>query len=67
MTKPLVSLGIAETVFYAPVAPLAMYLMYRNRRKPPRLAWYPFILLTLSKSEYQTFSFLRVNLYALAI
>lgn len=41
MAKPLVSLGIAATAFYAPVVPLAMYLVYRNWWRPPKLAWYP--------------------------
>jgi hypothetical protein len=49
MAKPLVSLGIAATAFYAPVVPLAMYLVYRNWWRPPKLAWYPFILLSLMR------------------
>jgi hypothetical protein len=49
MAKALVSLGIAATAFYAPVVPLAMYLLYRNWRRLPKIAWYPFILLSLSK------------------
>jgi hypothetical protein len=49
MAKPLVSLGIAATAFYAPVVPLAMYLLYRNWWRPPKIAWYPFILLSLMR------------------
>ncbi|KAF4213267.1 hypothetical protein CNMCM5878_000162 [Aspergillus fumigatiaffinis] len=49
MAKALVSLGIAATAFYAPVVPLAMYLLYRNWRRLPKIAWYPFILLSLMR------------------
>ncbi|KAH6658154.1 hypothetical protein BKA67DRAFT_557303 [Truncatella angustata] len=49
MLPPLAALGIAETVFYAPIAPLAVYLVHRNWPTRPRVAWYPFILLSLMR------------------
>jgi len=48
MLDPHTSLGIAQTVFYAPMVPLAIYLMKRNGRIRPRMAWWPLIPFSLS-------------------
>ena len=42
--------GIAQTVFYVPIVPLAIYLLYRNAGKSPRMAWIPLVPFSLSKS-----------------
>ena len=42
------SLGIAQTVFYLPMVPLAIWLMVRNGRIRPRMAWWPLIPFSLS-------------------
>ena len=43
------ALGIAQIVFYAPIVPLAIYLMVRNGKIRPRMAWWPLIPFSLSK------------------
>lgn len=42
------SLGIAQIVFYVPIVPTAIWLMKRNGRIRPRLAWWPLIPFSLS-------------------
>lgn len=42
------SLGIAQIVFYVPIIPTAIWLMRRNGRIRPRLAWWPLIPFSLS-------------------
>ena len=43
------SLGIAQVVFYVPIAPLAIYLMVRNWAYRPRMAWWPMVPLSLMR------------------
>ena len=43
------ALGIAQIVFYVLAVPLAIWLMARNGKQHPRMAWYPFIPFTLSE------------------
>lgn len=47
MLCPRLSLGIAQTIFYLPVLILAIVLFVRNFRYHPRMAWWPFIPLSL--------------------
>ncbi|UNI20250.1 hypothetical protein JDV02_006353 [Purpureocillium takamizusanense] len=49
MLDPHTSLGIAQIVFYAPMVPLAIYLMKRNGRIRPRMAWWPLIPFSLMR------------------
>lgn len=43
------ALGIAQIIFYVPAVPLSIWLMVRNGKQHPRMAWYPFIPFTLSE------------------
>lgn len=43
------SLGIAQTIFYAPIVPLVIFLMIRNGKIRPRMAWYPLIPFSLMR------------------
>ncbi|RFU74339.1 hypothetical protein TARUN_7966 [Trichoderma arundinaceum] len=43
------SLGIAQIVFYVPIVPTAIWLMKRNGRIRPRLAWWPLIPFSLMR------------------
>ncbi|KAM0246893.1 hypothetical protein ACHAQJ_010051 [Trichoderma viride] len=43
------SLGIAQIVFYVPIVPTAIWLMRRNGRIRPRLAWWPLIPFSLMR------------------
>ncbi|KAK5168340.1 uncharacterized protein LTR77_006909 [Saxophila tyrrhenica] len=47
--KPHLSLGIAQVVFYAPIFPLTIYLMYRNWHHRPRMVWWPMVPLSLMR------------------
>ncbi|KAK3056265.1 hypothetical protein LTR09_002772 [Extremus antarcticus] len=47
--NPHTSLGIAQVVFWAPIVPLAICLMYRNWRYRPRMAWWPMVPLSLMR------------------
>lgn len=49
MLDPHTSLGIAQTVFYVPMLPLAIWLMVRNGKIRPRMAWWPLIPFSLSR------------------
>ncbi|KAL6863615.1 hypothetical protein J3F83DRAFT_767244 [Trichoderma novae-zelandiae] len=48
MLNPHESLGIAQIIFYVPIVPTAIWLMYRNGQIRPRLAWWPLIPFSLS-------------------
>ncbi|KAM3522877.1 hypothetical protein MY4038_008429 [Beauveria bassiana] len=41
------SVAIAQTIFYAPMVPLVVYLFSRNGRIRPRMAWWPLIPFSL--------------------
>ncbi|ETS73395.1 hypothetical protein PFICI_15000 [Pestalotiopsis fici W106-1] len=43
------AVAIAQTVFYAPVLPITVYLLIRNWKAGPRLAWYPLVLFCLMR------------------
>ncbi|KND94044.1 hypothetical protein TOPH_00926 [Tolypocladium ophioglossoides CBS 100239] len=43
------ALGIAQIVFYVPMVPLAIYLMVRNGKIRPRMAWWPLIPFSLMR------------------
>ncbi|KAL7794395.1 hypothetical protein V8C37DRAFT_376485 [Trichoderma ceciliae] len=43
------SLGIAQIVFYVPIVPTAIWLMRRNGKIHPRLAWWPLIPFSLMR------------------
>ncbi|KAL7806429.1 hypothetical protein V8C44DRAFT_367948 [Trichoderma aethiopicum] len=47
MLNPHESLGIAQIIFYVPIVPAAIRLMYRNGQIRPRLAWWPLIPFSL--------------------
>ncbi|TWU74123.1 hypothetical protein ED733_005258 [Metarhizium rileyi] len=49
MVNPHISLGVAQTVFYLPMLPLAIWLMVRNGKIRPRMAWWPLIPFTLMR------------------
>ncbi|KAK2598012.1 hypothetical protein QQS21_005849 [Conoideocrella luteorostrata] len=49
MLNPHTSLGIAQTVFYLPMVPLAIWLMIRNGKIRPRMAWWPLIPFTMMR------------------
>lgn len=51
MTDSHTALGIAQIVFYVPMVPLAIYLMVRNGKIRPRMAWWPLIPFSLSKLQ----------------
>lgn len=42
------AVAIAQTVAYCPIVPLAMFILIRNHSHPPMMAWYPFILFSMS-------------------
>jgi len=44
-------LAIAQTVAYVPIVPLAIFITMRNRSHPPVMAWYPFILFSMSQNS----------------
>ncbi|KAL7936401.1 hypothetical protein V8C35DRAFT_295394 [Trichoderma chlorosporum] len=43
------SLGIAQIVFYVPIVPTAIWLMKRNGKIRPRMAWWPLIPFSLMR------------------
>lgn len=43
MLSPHVSLGIVEVVVYTPMLPVGIYVLCKNWRYPPRMAWYPIV------------------------
>ncbi|POR37946.1 Uncharacterized protein TPAR_01857, partial [Tolypocladium paradoxum] len=43
------ALGVAQIVFYVPMVPLAIYLMVRNGKIRPRMAWWPLIPFSLMR------------------
>ncbi|KAL7955787.1 hypothetical protein V8C34DRAFT_290715 [Trichoderma compactum] len=43
------SLGIAQIILYVPIVPTAIWLMKRNGRIRPRLAWWPMIPFSLMR------------------
>jgi len=45
------AVAIAQTVAYIPIVPLAIFITIRNRSHPPALAWYPFILFSMSQGS----------------
>lgn len=49
MLSPHTSAAIAQTVFYAPIVPLCFYIVIRNWKYPPKMAWIPFMTFSLSK------------------
>ncbi|KAH6693482.1 hypothetical protein F5X68DRAFT_227892 [Plectosphaerella plurivora] len=38
-----VSLGIVEIVVYTPMLPVSIYVLCKNWKSPPRMAWYPIV------------------------
>jgi hypothetical protein len=42
--------AIAQTVAYVPIVPLAIFILIRNRSHQPAMAWYPFILFSMSQT-----------------
>lgn len=51
MMEPHTALGIAQTIFYVPMVPLAIWLFKRNGKIRPRMAWWPLVPFTLSTFE----------------
>lgn len=51
--NPHTALGIAQIIFYIPVAPLVIWLMIRNGKIRPRMAWWPLIPFSLSTFQPQ--------------
>jgi hypothetical protein len=39
MLNPHVSVAIAQIVVYAPMLPIAIYVLCKNWKYPPRMAW----------------------------
>lgn len=49
MLNPHTIVGICQIIFYVPAVPLAIYMMVRNGRHGPRIAWWPLIPLTIMR------------------
>ncbi|KAK5996843.1 hypothetical protein PT974_02188 [Cladobotryum mycophilum] len=49
MTNSHTALGIAQLVFYVPIVPVVAYLLHRNAKIRPRMAWWPLITFSLMR------------------
>ena len=49
------SLAIAQTAFYIPAVPIALYIFIRNWKNGPKLGWWPLVPFSLSMIESHSF------------
>ncbi|KAI0125251.1 hypothetical protein BJ170DRAFT_696766 [Xylariales sp. AK1849] len=49
--------AIAQTVFYVPAVPITLYILIRNWKNGPRMAWYPLLVFSLSMKNFVSLAY----------
>lgn len=47
MLNPHTAVAVAQIIFYVPILPISVFILVKNWKNRPRLAWYPLVTFSL--------------------